>query len=312
VTPTTPSDDPAPPDTDRLTRWRRSAALVAVLAAAAVAVVATNRVRLDRETRESVEALVANAEADPGPDGRFSEADLEGLPDPVRTYLGRVIEDGRPYVRRVDLRQRGTFRVGDASSPWNPLAARQTVTVHPPGFVWRGRVDLSPFLPVRVVDSYLDGRGSLRALLLSTVPVADPEGGPELDEAELTRYLGEAVWFPTALLPREGVEWEAIDDRTARAVLDHREATASLVFRFDDDGLVERVSTPGRYREVDGQYVPTPWSGSFDDYRERDGFLVPVEAATEWNLPEGDLRYWRATVEDIDYHPRAGEGPAEP
>jgi hypothetical protein len=90
----------------------------------------------------------------------------------------------------------------------------------PPGFVWSATVSLFPFVPVRLLDTNDHGSGVLRARLLSTVTVADVGPGPETNEAELVCYLAEAVWFPTALLPAEGAEWEAVDEGSARATLE--------------------------------------------------------------------------------------------
>lgn len=89
-----------------------------------------------------------------------------------------------------------------------------------------------------------------------------------MNENELVRYLAEAVWFPTALLPTHGVEWEAIDDRSARAILGHRGVTASLVFWFDDRNEVERVTTERYRQEADSS---TPWTRYFRESKNDTG-----------------------------------------
>lgn len=146
---------------------------------------------------------------------------------------------------------------------------------------------------------YKQGDGILRARLLGIVPVASVGPSPEMDEGELVRYLAEAVWFPTALLPTQSVEWEAIDDHSARAILEHRNRVASLRFHFNDQNEVERVTTE-RYRQEDDAYAP--WTGYFREYEERQGMQIPTDAEVEWNLPDDDLSYWRASIEKIDYH----------
>ena len=44
-------------------------------------------------------------------------------------------------------------------------------------------------------------------------------GGREIDQSALVRYLTEAVYFPTALLPSRTLRWEALDADSARATL---------------------------------------------------------------------------------------------
>jgi hypothetical protein len=45
-----------------------------------------------------------------------------------------------------------------------------------------------------------------------------------MDEGELSRYLAEAPWYPTALLPAAGIEWEPVDDSAARSKGDQMHA----------------------------------------------------------------------------------------
>lgn len=281
-------------------RFRTLLRAAGAVAGGFLAAALAGRLRHERTVDDIVAALLADADRT---ERTVTEDDLADLPDPVRRYLDAAIDEGRPRVRTVRLRQRGGFRLGGASSPWRPLEATQHVTVRPPGFVWDARVDAFPLVPVRVVDSFVGGSGGLRASLLGLVDVADADPGTELDEGELLRYLAESVWFPTALLPGEGVAWEPIDDRSARATVSHRGTTASAVFRFDEEGMVARVSAD-RPRELpDGSFERTPWTGRFRNYRDRDGLRVPTEADVAWSLPAGDLTYWRAGVTDLEYRP---------
>ena len=282
----------------------RRSALLTLLGAAllALAAIVTGRSRrLDREIARRVEALRSSAGGHPH--GRVTDDDLAELPDPVRRYLESVLEPGQPRIRTVRLAQRGELLMGDGPDDWKPFRAVQDVSVEPPGFLWDATVAVLPFLPARVVDAYEDGAGTLHARLLSTVPVAAVGSSPEVDEGELLRYLAEATWYPTALLG-EGVSWEAIDDRSARATIQDRGTTASLEFRFDERGLVESVHAEARYRqEIDGH---APWTGYFGDYEERNGLVVPTAAEVAWGLPDGDVAddhqsYWRARVEAIDH-----------
>lgn len=274
---------------------------LATTAVAALVVGVARLVRTDADDRRSQLLDAASDRADL----TYDPDDVVSLPAPVRRYFETVLDEGRPYVRTVRLEQRGQFRLGDAASPWKPLEATQHVTVDPPGFVWDATVRLAPFVPVRVVDAYVGGEGSLRTRVLSALTVADAGPSFELDAGELQRYLAESVWYPTALLPAEGVRWTAIDGRSARATLEHDGTTVSLTFHFGDDHLVERVVVEGRPRAVDDGFEPTRWSGQFSEYRERGGLLVPTEADVEWNLPDGDLPYWRAEIAEIEYRPAA-------
>lgn len=224
-----------------------------------------------------------------------SREELEGLPAPVRHYFENVLTDGQLYVSSVQLRQRGEFRLGDTEDSWKPLEATQHFSVNPPGFVWDAHIELFPFVSARVLDTYQKGEGRLRARVLSAFSVAKAGPSPEMNAGELLRYLAESVWFPTALLPSAGVEWEAIGEQSARATLEDSGNSASLVFNDEDE--IERVHTDRRYRQEDRSYQP--WTGYFHNYQDMNGMRIPVDAEVEWNLTSGDSPYWRAHIENI-------------
>lgn len=236
-----------------------------------------------------------------GPAGRrATELDLADeladLPSPVQRYLAAVLDRDRAPPRTVRLQQSGSFLLGDE---WRPMKATQHATVDPPGFVWDATITAAPFLPVRVVDAYEEGTGSLRALALGVLPVADAASSPEMDHGELLRYLAESVWLPTALLPSNGVTWDPVDGRSARATVVDSGTAASLVFHFGADDLVERVVADRRYRrDVD---TFSTWQGHFGEYEWHDGVRIPTEGSVEWISPEGTAPYWCARVTRVLY-----------
>lgn len=236
-----------------------------------------------------------------GHEGKFTEKDLEGLPTPVRAYFATVLQEGQPYVDSAYLEQTGKLRPGDAGSAWKPFSATQYVTVDPPGFIWDASVSLVPLVSVRVRDQFHDWQGAASVSLFGIVPLEGVDSSPELEEAALMRYLAEAVWYPTALLPTAGVEWESIDDRTAKATIEDGDISASLIFSFTEDNEVAHVHAD-RYRRVEDGYESTPWSGYWRTYETLNGIRVPTEGEVVWHLPEGDMHAWQGRITDIRYN----------
>jgi hypothetical protein len=163
-----------------------------------------------------------------------------------------------------------------------------------------GRAPVGDRLAVRVRDGYAAGVGSMRAAIAALVPVARQEGTPEIAASALWRYLAEAVWFPTALLPSERLTWTPVDDSTARATLRDRGATAVADFHFGSRGEVVRV-TGSRYRAVGAGQVLTPTEGWHRAYARVGGMMIPTEGEVAWLLPEGPHAYWRARVVRATY-----------
>jgi hypothetical protein len=116
---------------------------------------------------------------------------------------------------------------------------------------------------------------------------------------ELMRFAAEAAWYPTALLPSQGVRWDAVDDRSARATLNDGEVTVTLLFTFSEDGAIDTVRAEARGRSVGLAVVPTPWQGRFWNYAMRNGMRVPLEGEVTWMLTEGPKPYWRGRITSV-------------
>ena len=205
-------------------------------------------------------------------------------------------------VRGVRLLQEGQFRQSNEKDGWRPFKATQVFTTQPPGFDWDARIRIAPGAIAFVHDAYVAGEGLLHAEALGLFPLADVRGTPAAARGELLRYLAEAAWYPTALLERQGVRWDAIDEATARATLRDGATTATLEFRFDSDGLITSLRAASRYRgEVAGVPEFAPWHGRFRTYDIQDGMRIPLEGEVMWELPQGLFPYWRGRIMAIDY-----------
>jgi hypothetical protein len=231
----------------------------------------------------------------------FDRRELEGLPEPVQRYLRAVLQDGQPIVAAVSVEHTGTFNTGEAAAQWKPFTSTQRVITQRPGFDWDARVAMMPGVPVRVHDAYIAGEGSLHAAVFGLVPVAKLRGTPELARGELMRFLAEAAWYPTSLLPSRGIHWQAADDHSARATLEDGGVTVTLLFRFGKDGLIDTVRAEARSRLVGATAVPTPWQGRFWSYAIRDGMLVPLDGEVAWMLSDGARPYWRGQITTVTY-----------
>lgn len=286
--------------TERSNKWLEFACRgLLVVAVISLITIAVGRAIHDRKAASHVESLKQTAET--ARNDVFRSADLDDVPEPVRKYFENVLREGQEYVGTVQLEQRGRLRISDAESAWQPFTATQYITTHPPGFVWDATVRLRSLIDLRITDSYCDGSGRGTVTLLGVVPLGGDEANPELNEGELLRYLAEAVWYPTALLPSEGVEWEAIDDATAEATLTYGGTAATLTFQFNNDDEVSKVHAKQRPRRVGDGYEPTPWTGRWDDYVTRNGMRIPTTGEVIWHLPTGDMKAWQGQVSEISY-----------
>jgi hypothetical protein len=225
----------------------------------------------------------------------YSEKELDDLPVPVARYLRQVLRDGQPMIRRAQVEWRGEFNMGqpDANS-WKPFEATQVYVVDPSGFVWDARIAMAPAIPVLVRDMFLSGQGSMLGKIAGLFTVIDTAQTPQLSMAALQRHLGEAIWFPTALLPSQGVRWELIDNSSSRATLSSGGVSASVEFHFGADGLVDAVMVADRlFDNGKSPPEPHPWRARVLSWREFEGMKLPAQAVAEWVLDSGVYAYWR-------------------
>lgn len=243
---------------------------------------------------------------------RAVRADYAQLPPVVRRYFEAVLPDGAPIVTSAFVEHSGTFDTGESAANWAPFRSRQRVIMHRPGFVWDGRITMAPLIAVHVHDAYIAGEGILHPAILGLFSLADLRGGGEIAEGELMRFLAESAWYPTALLPGSGVQWDAADAQSARATVVDGALSVSMVFTFDDEGLIRSVRADARGRTVGGRIVPTPWEGKWSDYQWRHGMRVPITGEVAWLLPEGRKPYWRGTITELRYEFARGIGGGDP
>ena len=254
-------------------------------------------------TRRS-HGLLARLDASriPAPTAGFDPQELDTLPPPVARYLRLVLPAGARIIRAVDLAHEGSFNLSQSGERWRYFNSRQHVVTRRPGFLWDARISMMPGLPVHVHDAYVDGEGILAPAIGGLIPLGALRDRDEVARGELMRLLAEAAWYPTFLLPGQGLRWEAIDERNARATLVDGPLSVTMNFQFDEHSLIETIRTADRGRMVEGKIVPTPWEGRLFNYQRHDGMLIPVEAEVAWLTKEGRMPYWRGKMLEIAFH----------
>lgn len=258
----------------------------------------------ERRWAGEVRALQAGLErgrldGKPGPGSlptRYDARELEGLPAPVQRYFRSVLKDGQPIITAVTIDIAGTFNMSPTAEQWKPFTSRQRVVARRPGFLWDARIAMLPGVNVRVVDSYIVGKGLLHAAIQGLVTMADIQGEGEIARGEFMRWCAEVAWYPTALLPSQGVRWEAVDDHSAHAIFTDGPLTLTLLFRFNDAGLIGSFRAEARGGMVGDKMVMAPWEGVWSNYAVRDGVQVPFTGEVAWMRREGRRPYFIGTV----------------
>ena len=230
---------------------------------------------------------------------KFVVRDMKSLPDPVRRYFRYALKDGKSIMDTVRIAMNGAFKMKETDQ-WIPFEANQYVSTKEPSYVWHATLRPLPYLWTEARDKYYQGRGTSENRLLSAMPISY-DAGREADLSALARFLTEAPWFPTALLPSENLEWKPVDSRSAKAVLRYNGYTVSVIFTMNEHGEIVKAMTSDRFRMIKGNRQQTPWSAHYRNYEEVQGMMVPREMETEWNLKDRSFVYAKSSVTGITY-----------
>lgn len=219
----------------------------------------------------------------------LTEADIAHLPELVQRYLRVTGAVGRPRIRHFRARWRGRIREAPGD-PWMTFTAEQVNFTGPPArfFLMDAR---RSGLPVDVYHAFAHGSASMRARVLSLIPVVD-ERGPELTRAETVTLFNDLCLLAPAALIDSAVEWEAIDENSVRARYTLGENTISAVLEFNDAGeLVDFVSDDRSQTADGGRLIPLRFSTPVREYVTFGDRRLMTRGEGRWHPPEGAFTY---------------------
>lgn len=224
-------------------------------------------------------------------DGSFDPAELQELPDAVQQYLRTAIEPGTPRARTALITMNGRLRIGR----WLPFRAAEVLTPHR-GFVWWARA-------ARIIsgsDRYVDRVGELDWRFLGSIRVMHASG-LHVSRSATARAAAEAVWLPTTLLPRFGVEWAAPDDDHIEARYAIDDQPMHVRYELTEDGYIRSVVFD-RWGDPDGtgSWGLWPFGGEFTSHASFHGVTIPDAGRLGWHYgtdrwDEGEFFRYRIT-----------------
>lgn len=234
----------------------------------------------------------------PSSPGRYDSSMVEDLPEPAQRFFNFAISSGTALYTVAEIDMRGQFSLGSRLEPnYQPMQAHQILAA-PHGFVWRLN------LPGIILVSGSDSGRWTRFRILGFIPVARMRGDSGHTRSAYGRYVAEAVfWTPAALLPREGVTWEEVDEHTARVTIIRGELSQSVDVTVNAEGQPVTVSFM-RWSNANPEkvYRLQPFGGTLSDFHVVQGFKLPfrIEAGNMFGTNEY-FPFFKAEVEAIRF-----------
>ena len=230
----------------------------------------------------------------------FTHDDLEDKPDLLKRFFRSVSNDSIYIPKFITVEQSAQFKT-DVNSDWKQLKATQYFTTEKVNFIWVSEMKTSKFFWVNAIDSYLNGKGNMLIKLNSSITVAD-SWGIELDKSGLFRYISEAVFFPTKLLPTKNLLWNVLDSNLAEIKFTNGANSIVAKLYFDTEYKITKIETYDKYRALGEDFEKSLYTVYFSNYETINAlFKVPKNMEVEWDLSSGKFKYGKFKIEEITY-----------
>jgi Family of unknown function (DUF6544) len=233
----------------------------------------------------------------------FDATLVAGLPEPARRYFTFCIAPGARLRTVAKIDMRGELGLGTKERPdYAPMRATQ-ILAPPYGLVWKVRTGRGA---IRMDGSDgIEGHASWsRFWLYGLIPIVRAGGNSDHRRAAFGRVVAEAAfWVPAALLPRNGVAWEAVGADIARATVTHDGLIQTVDVTVAADGAPVRVVIP-RWTDAnpDKVFRLQPFGGQLSDFREFDGFRLPTRVEGGNFIGSDDyFPFYRAEVGSVRF-----------
>lgn len=222
---------------------------------------------------------------------------IRHLPSIVQKWLSTSGIVGTTAIKQVYLQQHGQMK-NTAEAKWIPFDAEQYFTTDPSSFLWKTKIQPSPFLFITGRDKYEQGKGNMLIKAYGLFSIANNKGA-QTDQGALLRYLAEICWFPSAAI-NKNIVWEPIDDKSAKATMTYGAVTATGFFYFHENGDLEKFEAD-RYYINNNHSSLERWQVSCIDHKTMSGIRIPVKNTVTWKLKDGDFTWLRFEITNIQF-----------
>jgi hypothetical protein len=266
---------------------------VVVVALGGVLLLALQGSRRARQVADAWSALERR-----GAGGVFDPESVAGLPEPVQRYFMHAVAPGTVLASHAVLRMRGEIVLREGSAP---LAMEADQILSPPhGFIWRARIGRG-LLRMSGFDRYSSGTGEMRWSVWGLVPVVRATGA-DVTRSAAGRLAGEGLLVAPTMLPARGVVWQAVDEHTARAVVDVDGEAVSILLSVDATGRMQRVVIERWNGDpANGPIGYLPFVVQFEGDVSFDGYRLPRRLRAGWERDGAFRPFFFAELEDATF-----------
>lgn len=226
----------------------------------------------------------------------LTEADLAPLPEPVQRYLRYAGVVGKPKVRNFRAVFTGEMR--SRTQDWFSFSAEQYNFFDDLQRLFFMKASVKG-LPAQGYHRYKNGEASMRVKLFSLFPVANIEGEQMFDGETVTVFNDMCLMAPATLID-DRIEWEAIDDTSARAVFTSGDTRISALLYFNEEGQLVNFISDDRLEINDMKTYR--FSTPVRQYENVNGYNLMTYGEAIWHYPEEEFVYGKFYLQSVEYN----------
>jgi hypothetical protein len=189
-------------------------------------------------------------------------------PQGMPPFLAHSLAPGAPLASAVWLKMHGSIRLNG----WKSFRAEE-VLHQERGFVWKARVGV-----ISGRDALIDGDAGMRWKLLGLWPVMTASG-PDIVRSAIGRWIAEAIWLPTMLLPEHGTLW-----KDSSATLSRFGQMDTLQMKLDGQGRLKEFAMQRWGNPDSPTFGLHPFGGIVEEERVFEGYTIPSRLRIGWHF----------------------------
>jgi hypothetical protein len=227
----------------------------------------------------------------------ITEKDLLHLPEPVKKFLRRIGVLGKPKVYSFSAKFNIQMRGKDQD--WFEMKAEQYNSISDPQRLFFLNAKIKG-LPTLGYHCYKNKNASMLIKLFGLFPIVNIPGGDKMFQAETVTFFNDMCIMAPACLIDTNIQWEAIDDRSAKAVFSNKGQSISATLFFDEEYRLVNFISDDRYDINEGKTYR--FSTPLSEHTIINGVEIPAYGEAIWHYPEGEFVYGKFQLQVLSYN----------
>lgn len=226
----------------------------------------------------------------------LTEADLQHLPQPVQKYLRYAGVVNQPKIKNVKIVFDGEMR--DKGKDWFKFQSVQYNFFDDPARLFFMKAKMYR-ITVPGYHDYQHSTARMKVKLFGLFPVVKAEGN-EMNKAETVTVFNDMCLMVPATLIDKRIQWETIDNTSAKASFTNGENKISAILYFNDTGQLINFISDDRYAISDMKQYR--FSTPVRDYKLMNERNVLTYGEAVWHYPDGEFVYGKFYLKNIEYN----------